>query len=155
MAFAFVGLFVVVGVEISVVTLGQLVLVVDADDAVVALLEKHGIATEVLLRAISVEAEVFVPDAVKRSSSRFAGPSVVVSGSYQRRPLEVAKGAVLVRGRQRLARLAAQLLEPQSEDSLTTWGLFGARVVDPETAVAEGGLRFPVVRLTEIPADLR
>jgi hypothetical protein len=50
-----------------------------------------------------------------------------------------------VPARQRLARVAAQLLEPESEDGLATWGFFEER-----TRFADGGDdpgAYPVLRL--------
>ena len=43
-------------------------------------------------------------------------------------------GALLVRARQRLARVAAQLLEANSEDSLATWNYFDDQIADPTAA---------------------
>jgi hypothetical protein len=54
-------------------------------------------------------------------------------------PAELPAGTLLVRADQRLARLAAQLLEPESEDSLSSWNFFEAATGD----------HYPVLRLTE------
>jgi hypothetical protein len=51
---------------------------------------------------------------------------------------ELPAGAIVVDARQRLARLAATLLEPESEDSLSSWNFF-------EAATDE---HYPVLRIT-------
>jgi hypothetical protein len=50
-------------------------------------------------------------------------------------------GAALVSSRQPRARVAATLLEPESEDSLSTWNFFEAAT----------GEHFPVLRVVRLP----
>ena len=70
---------------------------------------------------------------VRRSSARRA-----IDGSWQPRDeIELPAGTLLVPATQRFARIAATLLEPQSEDSLSTWNFF-------EATTAE---QFPVLRI--------
>jgi len=54
-------------------------------------------------------------------------------------------GTLLVHARARLGRVAAQLLEPRSEDSLVTWNFL-------DQVLGETGEAFPVLRVLEDPA---
>lgn len=55
--------------------------------------------------------------------------------------VELPAGGILVSARQPLARLAATLLEPESEDSLSTWNFFEAAT----------DAHFPVLRVVALP----
>jgi len=54
------------------------------------------------------------------------------------------RGTWVVTTRQPLGRLVAQLLDPRSEDSLSTWGFFEAGI---RAADGEGEGSYPVLRL--------
>ena len=57
------------------------------------------------------------------------------------------EGTFIVKGAQPLARLAAQLLEAESEDSLATWNFFDKEL----TPSPDGKLPdYPVLRLPDI-----
>jgi len=91
-------------------------------------------------------AQVFVFEAAPRAKRTFQGHlERVFRGAYEARAVEVPAGAALVPRRQRLARLAAWLLEPESDDSLGTWNAFDAEV---DAALAPGGDGlFPALRV--------
>jgi hypothetical protein len=47
-----------------------------------------------------------------------------IEGTYHRREVDVPAGSLIVRTNQRLGRLIFYLLEPESDDGLTTWNFF-------------------------------
>jgi hypothetical protein len=109
-------------------------------DSAVTLLRAHGVRVERLEAAADVEAELFRADSVVRAGRAFQGHQEVrLEGAWrtERRPL--AAGTYVVGADQPLALLALELLDPQSDDGLTTWNVFDA-------GLRVGG-DFPVVRL--------
>lgn len=98
---------------------------------VFATLRAHGVQVQTLdatsLTALAVHASAeFVPDSVQRSTQSFEGHRQTrVEGAWhasERRPLP---GDHLVMTAQPLGRLAAYLLEPQSDDGFLTWSFYG------------------------------
>ena len=67
---------------------------------------------------------------------------VTLRGEWRATERELPTGTLIVPARQRLGRVAAQLLEAQSEDSLSTWNVFESRTRAGEDAT------YPVLRLT-------
>ena len=113
-------------------------------DSAVKLLRAHGVRVERLEAAGEVEAELFRADSVVRSGRAFQGHQEVrLEGAWrtERRPL--GAGTYVVTADQPLALLALELLDPQSDDGLTTWNVF-------DGALRVGG-DFPVVRLARAP----
>ncbi len=119
-----------------------------APAALVELLDHHGLAYERLEATRTVSAQRFTLTSVETASRPFQGHhNVRLTGGWApAQEVDLPPGSLLVDGRQRLARVAAQLLEPLSEDSAFTWNLFDAALD------AEGGQVFPVLRLSEAPA---
>jgi len=112
--------------------------------AEVELLRAHGIELRRLTEPARASVEAFVPRAIEKARRPFEGHlEVALSGEWMTVERELPAGALLVPARQRLGRVAAQLLEAQSEDSLSTWNLLEART----SAGADGA--WPVLRLTE------
>ena len=95
------------------------------EDGTRAMLEKlfqHGIAVEELTAPLTTEVETFVIDSVKKAARPFQGhTTVTVAGKYKKETIEFPVGSVIVRAAQPLGTLAAYLLEPESDDGLTTW----------------------------------
>ena len=110
---------------------------------VVEHLRRHGIFVEQLDGEVAAVVERFHIDSVLRREQRFQGPEVAVTGRWEPGPATLPQGTYLVRGGQPLGILAMYLLEPQSDDGLTTWSF-----LDPW--IAPGG-RYPIVR---VPARL-
>jgi hypothetical protein len=121
-------------------------------EAVLAVLALHGIRTERFERARSVEhAAAFVLRAAPKGRRPFQGHlERTFEGAWQSLPtLDIPAGALFVPRRQPLARLAAWLLEPESDDSLGTWNVFDAEV---DAALAEGATaHYPVLRVHAAP----
>jgi len=95
----------------------------DPPAAVVTLLQQHGIEFTTTTAARPAVAARFLVSAKKKPKRPFQGhQELVLAGAWQpAERVELPAGTLVVPGTQRLARLAATLLEPQSEDSLSTW----------------------------------
>ncbi|MBL9079130.1 MAG: M14 family metallopeptidase [Planctomycetes bacterium] len=101
----------------------------------------HGIEFEELAAPRTVRAASFAVGKKKKPKRPYQGhQELVLEGSWSA-AAEVAlpAGALWVPARQRLARLAAVLLEPESEDSLSSWNFFEA----------ETDTHYPVLRVVE------
>ena len=108
------------------------------------LLEFHGIRFDEVTQAQQVEAEVFMPTAVHREENLFQGHhELSLSGAWRLETRTLPIGALVISAQQPLARDAAQLLEPQSEDSASTWD----KLVGWEAAIACDGSSIPMWRL--------
>jgi hypothetical protein len=109
-------------------------------DSAVALLRRHGIVVRRLEESWSGSIQRFEVDSVQRSSRTFQGHrETAVRGRWGDASATYHPGMWAVDVSQPLGRLAAYLLEPESEDGLVTWG-----IVD-----VEAGAPFPVVRAME------
>ena len=108
---------------------------------VVERLRRHGIQFQQLDAGRSVIAERFAVTAKRKPKRPYQGhQELMLDGQWQpSAPVELGKGAIVITARQPLARLAAQLLEPQSEDSLSSWNFFESQTAD----------FYPVLRLVE------
>jgi hypothetical protein len=107
-------------------------------DAIVAKLQQHGIAVEPFTGKAT--AEVYSIRSVHRQEREFQGhheARVEVDATLQSR--EFPAGSFIVRTAQPLGTLAVYLLEPESDDGLTTWNYLDAHV--------EVGKEFPIVRV--------
>ena len=101
------------------------------DTAVVSLLERHGVKVGVRMpinRTLDVER--FQLDSVDRGARAFQGHrEVKVLGKWVRMRMLPSADFRWVPGTQRQVLVAAQLLEPQSNDGATTWNLFDERLL--------------------------
>jgi hypothetical protein len=123
------------------------------DSAFVARLALHGLE----LRSIeavggsagTVNAERFVIDSIVRAPRSFQGHNEVrLVGRWERTRVELRGRQYLVVATPRQALLAAILLEPESDDGLTTWNFLDASL--------RVGAPHPVVRITgPLPRALR
>jgi Zinc carboxypeptidase len=90
-------------------------------------LAHHGVEYRSLAGEKQRDVEVYEVIDFKRAKRPFQNHRpVILKGAYARRKMDVPLGSLFVPATQPLARLAAQLLEPVSEDSLTTWNRFDA-----------------------------
>ena len=123
------------------------------DDLVRQTLLLHGIEVETLDAPVTVEAECFWPTSLSKMRMVYQGHRMVqMRGELATSSRELPEGTLIIPARQRLARVAAVLVDPLSEDSLATWNFFDPwtrRVEGPEP---EGELAFPVLRIHEPPA---
>jgi Zinc carboxypeptidase len=99
----------------------------DGTRAVMEKLLQHGIAVEELTSPLTTEVESFVIDSVKKAGRPFQGhTAVTLTGKYKKETMEFPVGSIIVRAAQPLATLAAYLLEPESDDGLTSWNFLDA-----------------------------
>jgi hypothetical protein len=119
------------------------------EERAVRVLRLHGVRVEHADSASGdVDAQVFRADSVIRSPRPFQGHNEErLEGQWraERRHLDV--GGYFVPAAQPLALVAQELLEPQSDDGLATWNVFGPAV--------RPGADFPVVRLAGVPTNKR
>lgn len=125
----------------------------DPSAAVLAVLGYHGLDVHRLSARANVEVQAFVITEVQRAGRLFQGHHEVrLTGEWENTRRELPIGTLLIRADQRWARVAAQLLEPHSEDSLATWNFFEAGSEAGSVAGNEGGSQpvYPVLRLESI-----
>ena len=108
----------------------------DGTRVVIEKLLQHGIAVEELTQPVTTEVESFVIDAVKKAGRAFQGhTALTLAGQYRKETLTFPAGSIIVRAAQPLGTLAAYLLEPESDDGLTSWnfldGYLGEGKVHP------------------------
>lgn len=113
---------------------------------IVERLRAHGIEARRVTRAWTGRTESFTVDSIVKGARPFQGHSEVrLEGRWTEQRATAARGSWIVSGRQALALVAAMMLEPQSDDGLTTWNF-----LDAQLAV---GAAHPVRRaLDPIPA---
>jgi hypothetical protein len=99
----------------------------DGTRAVIDKLLQHGIAVEELIAPLTTEVESFVIDSVKKAGRAFQGhTAITLAGHYKKETITFPAGSILVRAAQPLGTLAAYLLEPESDDGLTSWNFLDA-----------------------------
>lgn len=108
------------------------------------LLILHGIEFTATSSTEEREVEVFSVEGIDREEKLFQGHyEIQISGAWVKSKRAIPIGSLVISSRQRLARVAAQLLEPLSEDSASTWG----RLEGWSTLANEGAPQSPVWRL--------
>ncbi len=102
------------------------------DTALVTLLERHGVTVRprVGSRRLTLDIERFQLDSVERVARAFQGHrEVTVLGRWLRLRMRPSAEWLWVPATQRQLLVAAQLLEPQSNDGATTWNVFDDRLL--------------------------
>lgn len=106
----------------------------DGTRALIDKLLQHGIAVEELTQPLTVEADSFVIDSAKKAARPFQGHNEMkLTGHYKKETITFAAGSIIVRAAQPLGTLAAYLLEPESDDGLTTWNFLDAYLGEGKT----------------------
>jgi hypothetical protein len=96
----------------------------DLHVATARLLKAHGIKVEELVSAARVTVDRFVIERVNHAERAFQGHrETSVTGRLERTTVEMPAGSIVVRTNQPLGRLVFYLLEPESNDGLTTWNV--------------------------------
>ena len=91
-------------------------------DVVERKLREHGIQVERLDKASRRSVEQFALIQVRQAEPAFQGHHATsVEGRFERRDRELPAGSLIVRTNQPLGALVFYLLEPESDDGLTTW----------------------------------
>lgn len=103
--------------------------IVSPEPAWIDLLEVHGIAFERTETERSLRVRHFHPTELRKASRLFQGHHEVgLSGDWgPAGEIPLPAGSIVISTAQPHGRLAAQLLDPRSEDSLSTWNQFEAR----------------------------
>ncbi len=105
-------------------------LITAVEPEIQALLVRHGIITERLLEPLTAEVEVFRISEMKGAEQLFQGHHVnSVKGSYTREKRIFPEGTLFVRTSQPLGKLAAGLLEPESDDGILAWNFLDRYLV--------------------------
>jgi hypothetical protein len=108
-------------------------------------LRQHGIAVERLTEAVTLETEAFRIKEIKGAERLYQGHRTnAVKGEYAVEKREFPKGTLVVRTAQALCRLAAYLLEPESDDGLLVWNFFDRDIV---SQWGRGAQTYPVYKL--------
>ena len=114
-----------------------------ADSAVVSLLRLHGIRVERSDSAWAARGETFTIDSIITASRAFQGHHEVrLKGTWQRGLQSLPPKSFIVSTAQPRGALIVYFLEPESDDSFTTWNFFDADL-------RRGG-RFPVTRIFDL-----
>jgi dipeptidyl-peptidase-4 len=122
-----------------------------AGTEVLGKLRQHGIAVERLTEPVTLEAEAFRLKELKGAERPYQGHRTnTVKGDYAVEKREFPKGTLLVRTAQPLGRLAAYLLEPESDDGLLVWNYFDRDIVSQWGGRAQA---YPVYKLY-VPVNL-
>jgi hypothetical protein len=88
-------------------------------------LREHGIQVEKLGAASRRSIEHFTLTKVLQAEQAFQGHRATsIEGRFERRDVEAPARSLVVRTKQPLGRLVFYLLEPESDDGLTTWNFF-------------------------------
>jgi hypothetical protein len=114
-------------------------------------LRQHGVAVERLTAPVSLEVEAFRIKEIKGAERLYQGHRTnTVKGEYAVETREFPAGTLVVRLAQPLGRLAAYLLEPESDDGLLVWNFFDRDIV---SQWGRGAQTYPVYKL-RAPANL-
>jgi hypothetical protein len=122
-----------------------------AETAIPAKLRDHGVVVERLTEDVSLETEAFRIKEIKGAERLYQGHRTnAVKGEYAVEKRDFPKGTLLVRTAQPLGRLAAYLLEPESDDGLLVWNYFDKYIV---SQWGRGTQVYPVYKLY-VPQNL-
>jgi hypothetical protein len=108
-------------------------------------LRQHGLSVERLTEAVTLEVEAFRIKEIKGAERLYQGHRTnTVKGEYAVEKKDFPAGTLLVRTAQPLGRLAAYLLEPESDDGLLVWNYFDRDIV---SQWGRGAQTYPVYKL--------
>lgn len=109
-------------------------------DRVITTLRGHGIKFETVQAAATIPAQVYTVTKATPASRPFQGHiPLIVDADRRDATVDVRSGDLRVPTDQPLGRLVVYLLEPMSEDGLTTWNFFDD--------ACKPGVEFPIVRV--------
>jgi hypothetical protein len=90
-------------------------------------LKQHGVRIEELPTATPVRVERFVIQQVRHAERPFQGHAeTAIAGRFEETTVTAPAGTLVVRTNQPLGALVFYLLEPESDDGLTTWNVLDA-----------------------------
>ena len=125
---------------------------IDGDWPLVAqVLLTHGIEVFRLREPLAITGEELRVESLSRQRAAFQGRRLEkLDGTLREVARELPAGSLVVPGSQSLSRLAAALLEGQSDDGLATWGFFDA-AIGRAADKGDDQLCYPVLRLATLP----
>ena len=107
-------------------------------------LKEHGIEVATLEEATIFEGEKFWISEFSQAAEYQGHTMTTVNGRFERTRAEFLRGSFVVDLAQPLAYLAFYLLEPESDDGLTTWNYFDGII--ERAAQSDGMAEFPVFK---------
>jgi hypothetical protein len=108
-------------------------------------LRQHGITVEKLTRSVTLTVESFKVTELKGQERPYQGHRLnAVKGEYVQEEKEFPEGSLFIPMAQPLGKLAAYLLEPESDDGFLVWNFFDRDLV-PQWG--RGQLEYPVYKL--------
>jgi len=120
-------------------------LILPDDKSAIETLQRHGIVVEELAQETELPVHAGIVEKIEKAPRLFQKHSEVTltmarpSADAPPKPRKVAAGTLVVRTAQPLGVLASYLLEPRSEDGLTTWNFFDSGLTEKR--------EFPVLRV--------
>lgn len=107
--------------------MGGWILDASVADSVLPRLRAHGVQVTPVESPFTAEVELFTVDSIARASRPFQGhQEVTLSGAWRTVSRSVPAGSWLIAPGTAYDRLAMLLLEPESDDGLTTWNFMDA-----------------------------
>ena len=95
--------------------------------SIAARLKQHGVRVDELSAAMPVKVERFVIEQVRHAERPFQGhKETAITGRFEEATVTAPGGTLVVRTNQPLGSLVFYLLEPESDDGLTTWNVVDA-----------------------------
>lgn len=106
-------------------------------------LQRHGIALQRLTQPMEIAVEIYRLDKMRQAERPFQNVRLLNTQQVTKRQENktLPTGSVIVPMRQRLSTLAGMLLEPEADDGLLAWSLFGESVKE--------GKDYPVLRVVQ------
>ncbi len=119
------------------------------DTAIVRALALHGVTVQRFARATSLATRGWIVDSVVRAERAFQGHREVrLAGHDEAAAVQpIPMGTFWVSGRQRLARVAALLLEPLSDDGLVNWNVLDDRIAVGQPYPVRSAARAPALAI--------
>jgi len=109
---------------------------------VVAKLRQHGILVEELCAPLSASVQTFQVEKLTKSERAFqAHRETKIAGKLVESTATLPEGTIVIRLAQPLGRLAAYLLEPESDDGLVDWNFFDDSLAEGKPAPVRKILR--------------
>ena len=116
-------------------------------------LRQHGIVVEELAEPLEAEVVTFTPSSLTKASRPFQGHHELrMQGAYESGRTTLPAGSLVVRLAQPLGRLAAYLLEPESDDGLFNWNFFDAWIQPGEPVPVRKIMRNVPMQTRGVPA---
>jgi len=140
-------------VAVKTISLPEAYIILPHRHQVVEKLKSHGLVVEKIRHSFKTQVEEFVFDEFKLAKRLYQG-HVFLNCKIHTRKMEklIPENSYFIPMRQSLARLIPVLLEPESKDSLLTWGFFNREIVSQWSGKISS---YPVYRLVKIKDSIQ